>query len=300
MSMPGDNAAISELAIGEISAAPVPSGGMFSSFSQPMKKTGFSAAVVATIGAGFVAPPPAPAPHVFSQFSQPAQKPLSPALAASVQFEVTPPVFVPPPPTPPAVFSSFSQPIVRPAVLPSERPSALFEAPPQQIITPVFTRFSQPAARPSLPAERPNQLLEVAPPSLPPFTGFAQFSIPVRPVNCAIKFASFQPTQLFVAQPDTHDLVLVSDQFRKKKRRDPIQDELDRRARLRADLELAVYGPEVTYEPQRPVIEAPKAPPNVGELAAVIMRVKEAEREAQRHAIDQDDEDVIELILRNL
>lgn len=109
-------------------------------------------------------------------------------------------------------------------------------------------------------------------------------------------------TVIFVPPPDTHDGGVYVKKKRKRVGPDPIDLELEEKAKRRAAIELAVYGPEVTYEPQRSILEpvSPAPPPNVEELARVIMQAQEAERQAQRLALEQDDEDVIDLILRDL
>lgn len=206
--------------------------------------------------------------------------------------------FVPPPPAQAkGQFTQFAQPAAKKPQLASWH----FTAPAPQAQTAIFSAFSQPfAPRIMLPDEQPSVLFEVLPPVLPPFTGFASFDIPLQAkVNIAIHVGRWWgPITLPV---DTHDGVWIKKK-RKKPDRDPIDLELEERAKRRAAIELAVYGPEVTYEPQPSIIKthAPIPPPNVEDLAKTIVALRTAEIEAQRKAIEQDDEDVLEMILRDL
>lgn len=126
--------------------------------------------------------------------------------------------------------------------------------------------------------------------------------------NISRKFRLERPAPSFLGLnlslipiPDTHDLVFIGDQFRKKKKRpDLIDEELARKAKLRADLELAIYGPP-PVEPPQPAAAIPIAlSPNVEDLAKIIVQMKTAELDAHRKALERDDEDVIDLILRDL
>jgi len=229
----------------------------------------------------------------FSQFS-----PVKRAGIAVAVIATTAAGFVAPPPAQATVFTSFSQPQRK-----AFRPVAWTFSPQAQTAqTAVFTAFSQPLpSRIKLPDELPSALFEVELPIAPPFTGFARFDQVIRPKSQICLLAAFQSEQLFVPQPDTHDLVFMGDQFRKKKRRDLIDEEISRKERLRRDLEQAVYGPEVVYSPPAAAQPDPKAaPPNVEELARSILAAREAQANAQRAAIDEDDENVIEMILRDL
>lgn len=289
--------AIGRMALGQISNPTPASGttptGPFSSFAPPLRKAGLAVAAIATTAVGFVAPPPAQAAAVFTQFSQPARKAVQ---QASWRFDLAPIQ------TQTAVFTRFSQPQIPRINLPDEQPSALFEVAPPPVISIAFAQFSQPLpARIVIPDEQPSALFEVLPPPIPPFTGFARFSEYLPKKSVVFLYSQFQPEELFVPVPDTHDLVFMGDHFRKKKRRDLIDEEISRKDRLRRDLEQAVYGPEVVYSPaaaKEP--DAKAAPPNVEELAKTIMAAREAQAKAHRASIDEDDENVIEMILRDL
>ena len=230
-------------------------------------------------------------------------------------------------------FTQFSQPLPRRSNNPALTSFQPFPLLVQQSTPFSFTPFSQPRPaklNPALQAWQPLPLLEPTPPPPTdiPFTGFTQFSQP-RPAKRNAELTSFQPLPLLAPQmpfmnftafsqplpkknlipllawqpftllekpPDRRDGVFV-----KRKRppqRDLIQDELDEKARRRAAIALAVYGPEIVYEP--PPVPVPPQPPNVLELAQIIMRARDAERQALQQALEQDDEDVIELILKDL
>lgn len=231
----------------------------------------------------------------FSKFSDGTRKA---GLAAAV-IATTFVGFVPPPPAQAAkVFTKFSEP-QRKAI---QQALWRFQPPAPKAATAIFTKFSQPQPpKIMLPDEQPSPLFEVFPPQPPPFTGFATFSQPLRvKANVTLLAVQFTYTPTFTP-PDTHDLVFMGDQFRKKKRRDLIDEEVSRKARLRSDLEQAIYGPEVVYSPPPAALpEAPPAPPNIEELARAVMQARLAQEQAQRAAIEQDDEDVIEMILRDL
>lgn len=175
-----------------------------------------------------------------------------------------------------------------------------FVAPAAPVHAGPFTQFSQPIApRVVLPDEQPSALFEIEPPTSPPFTGFARFDLPIRAKYNVALFTNFTIVP-FTPVVDTHDGVWVK---RKKKRSgpDPLDLELEERAKRRAAIELAIYGPEVTYEPPpSPIAEPSKPPPNTEELTRIIMQMKAAEFEAKRRADEQDDEDVLEMILKDL
>jgi hypothetical protein len=288
--------AIGRLALGQLppATATAAAPNVFSASAAPLRKAGLTAAVIATTVAGFIPPPQAQAALEFTQFSQPIfKKPIQ------QQPWLTTPAFIAPVNPP---FSQFSQPRPSRVTLPDEQPSTLFEVAPPPIVSIAFSQFSQPRyPRTVLADEQPSALFEVLPPPAPPFTGFARFEEVIRARARVDLLTQFSFTPLFIP-PDTHDLVFMGDQFRKKKKgKSPIDLELERKAKLRADLELAVYGPEVSYEP--PVVEipaTPAAPPNVEELTRAIMAARAAHEHAQRAEIEQDDEDVIEMILRDL
>lgn len=129
-----------------------------------------------------------------------------------------------------------------------------------------------------------------------PFANFAfvgavraRLNLPVYPYNVA----------LYTPIVDTHDGVWVK---RKRKRGpDPIELEIEEKAKRRAALELAVYGPEVEYqEPPALVAPTPVMPPDVSDLAKVIAQAQVAQYHAARLQSDLDDEDDLESILREI
>lgn len=226
----------------------------------PVRK-GLSVAVIATTFVGFVPPPQAKATPAFTKFAEPVRK-TNPALQAAWKFS--------------------------PVALRSQ--------------TAIFTQFSQPQIpRINLPDEQPSALFEILPPQAPSFTGFARFSEYLPKKSVVFLYSAFQPEPGFVPVVDTHDGVWVKKK-RKKPDRDPLDLELEERAKRRAAIELAVYGPEVTYEPPAPSLFAPavQPPPNVEDLARAIMAAKKMHEQQQRAELDQDDEDVLEMILRDL
>ncbi len=107
---------------------------------------------------------------------------------------------------------------------------------------------------------------------------------------------AFQTSSLF------HDLAALSG--RKKRKRfglDPIEIELSEKAKRRAAIELAVYGPEVEYSPPPAPFVAPAAPPvNVAELAGVIATAQAQQRQAMAAQAGEDDESDLESILREI
>lgn len=255
-------------------------------------KKAISAAVIATTFAGFVPPVPT-TPTVFAAFSQPSR---AANLATQISWVQTPVV----PAQAAALFTTFSQPAFLRVNLPDEQPSALFEiAPPQPSPFTGFLAFSLPLSnRTLLPDEQPSALFEVLPPQSPPFTGFAQFTGQIRvKANPSTGFQSF----LFVpSTPDTHDLVF--DVYRKKKpRRDLIDEELARKAKLRAGLELAAYGPplEISYE-SIPEALPVAAPPDVAGLTKTILQAQEAQQQAMQAKHIADEEDDLEMILKEI
>jgi hypothetical protein len=157
------------------------------------------------------------------------------------------------------------------------------------------------------PAQKPQNAVGAVQPNVPllvqqstPFVNVS-FAVPAK-ARFALPF-QVPNTVVFVPPPDTHDGGVFVKKKRKKIGPDPIELELEEKAKRRAAIELAIYGPEVTYEPQRSILEAPlppAPPPNVEDLARVMVQVRSAEMEAQRQALEQDDEDVIEMILRDI
>lgn len=98
--------------------------------------------------------------------------------------------------------------------------------------------------------------------------------------------------------PDTHDVYVKR---KSKRRHDWIEDELAAKARRRAAIELAVYGPEVTYEPAPVPFDLPSAPaPDVTGLAQAIMAAQTQQKQAIAALRDQDEETDLEAILREI
>lgn len=291
--------ALGRLALGQLpqtAVAPAARTLTFGSAWTAPRKAGLAAAVIATTFAGFVAPPQARATTTFNKFSEPFRK-ANLALLATWQFSPAAPRT-----TQTAIFTKFSQPQIPRVNLPDEQPSALFEVRPPPVISIAFTQFSQPiVSRANLSDEQPSTLFEVLPPIAPPFTGFARFEGIIRAkLNVALYST---PLWLPTIAPavDTHDGVWVK-RKRKKLDRDPLELEIEEKAKRRAAIELAVYGPEVTYEPPAPSLFAPtvQPPPNVEDLTRAIMAAKQMQEQQQRVALEQDDEDVLEMILRDL
>jgi hypothetical protein len=230
----------------------------------------------------------------FSSFSAPRKAALAAAVIATTFVG-----FIAPPPAQAALsFTSFSQPAKKPV----QAVSWNFVARPASAQTAIFTQFSQPgAARTVLPDEQPSALFEVLPPVGPPFTGFSSFDLVIQTrSNVALHLGRWW--QPIILPADTHDLVFMGDQFRKKKRKpDLIDEELRRKAKLRADLELAIYGPEIKPEPvAEPVVAPPAPPPNVDDLTRIAMDLRSQSMSRQRRDAEQDDEDVLEMILKDL
>lgn len=256
--------------------------------AQAVRK-GLAVAIVAGSFTGFVPQPPAQAAPVFTQFSEPVAKPKT---AIQVGFTNAPQ----PPRAQPYVFTSFGEPVAKTRLL-----EGFSNAPQPRFVQPyVFSAFNQPLPSRFLIDELPSTFFEPEPPAAPPFTGFCTFEGIIKArFNVALHAARWW--QPIIIPPDTHDGVFVKKK-RKKHERDAIDIELEEKAKRRAAIELAVYGPEVVYQPPAAAIPeaASYSPPNVEDLARVIMQAKAAEREAQRQAIEQDEEDILELILRDL
>lgn len=158
------------------------------------------------------------------------------------------------------------------------------------------TNWNVPLRPMALPAFAPFNVplfnLEETPFTNALFTASARFRL--NPVAPAFNLTIYLPIQ------DTHDGVWVK---RKRKRHgpDPIDLELQEKASRRAALELAVYGPEVEYREPSTVVDAlPPAPPNVAELAQVIASAQAAQHQQARLQAEQDDEDDLEAILREI
>lgn len=207
--------------------------------------------------------------------------------------------FVPQPPAQAApVFTQFSQPIAQPKTAVQ---IGFTNAPQPAFVQPyVFGTFSQPLLlRNPVADEQPSTLFEVEPPQAPPFTGFATFEGIIRAkFNVALHATRWwQPITLPV---DTHDGVWV----KKKKKRgpDPIDLELEEKARRRAAIELAVYGPDpdisAQISPEKPVIHSP--PPDVTDLVRIAIAMQQAEKERLQQEQIKSDEDDLEAILKDI
>jgi hypothetical protein len=206
--------------------------------------------------------------------------------------------FVPPPPAKAAgPFTKFSTPHQTKYVRPT---SWHFVAPAPAQQTAIFSSFSQPQLNRVLIDEIPSTFFEPAAPPAPPFVGFATFEGVIKAkFNAAlISTRWWQPITLPV---DTHDGVFVK---RKKKRSgpDPLDIELEEKAKRRAALELAVYGPETAIPgpipAEIPVINTP--PPDVADLAKVMMALRQDQIEQAKAAEIQADEDDLESILKDI
>jgi hypothetical protein len=119
----------------------------------------------------------------------------------------------------------------------------------------------------------------------------AKFALPAYSYNVA----------LYTPILDTHDGVWVKKK-RKKLDRDPLDLELEEKAKRRAAIELAVYGDPKTYElpPEVKFYGTPAPPPNVEDLTKAIMAAKQMQEQQRLAELEQDDEDVLEMILREI
>ena len=114
-------------------------------------------------------------------------------------------------------------------------------------------------------------------------------------------FEVFAPSFVPPIRPAILD-VFVKD-WRKKRRRgrDPIELEIEEKAKRRAALELAIYGPEAAEiaarAPEMPVIHTP---PNVEELAKIIAAAQRELAQSQHLQALSDDENDLEAILRDI
>lgn len=192
------------------------------------------------------------------------------------------------------VFSSFSQPLVK-----KQSSSAWINNPVQIAKTfSVFTQFSLPSVlKNPVVDEQPSPLFEIEPPSSAPFTGFLQFSQPVRFKGPA----AFEATWTFIPfieQPDTHDGVFV-DHRKKRKRHDLIEDELARKAKLRADIELAIYGPDIPFEVPDVKYEIPRQI-EFGNLASIVANAQHNQYVLAQKKSDDDDETDFEELLKDI
>ena len=206
--------------------------------------------------------------------------------------------FVPQPPAQAApVFTQFSQPQAKAK---SVIHAGFTNTPQPAFVQPyVFSAFSQPLPTRVLIDEIPSSFFEPEPPILPPFTGFCTFEVPFRAkLNIAlISTRWWQPITLPV---DTHDGVFVKKK-RKKHERDPIDIELEEKARRRAAIQLAVYGPEplipAQISPEKPVFHSIA---DVTELTKLVLAARQAEQERIRAQQIADDEDDLESILKDI
>lgn len=161
----------------------------------------------------------------------------------------------------------------------------------------VFSSFSLPTPSRSVSAaQQPSVSFEVKQPAAvvvaPPVVQFSKFSEVGLTKFKQIGFGSFVFTPIVVIPPQ----VVVLDVFvKKRKKPDLIAEELRRKEQLRADLDLAIFGPlpEYTYkaEPEQPK----KAEPQVGDLAALMTRL-ERENNIKTRAGEQDEDDLEQLL----
>jgi hypothetical protein len=137
----------------------------------------------------------------------------------------------------------------------------------------------------------------VLPQQPPPFTGFAAFERPLRARRVVVDFQDWWIAQILPA--DTHDGVYVKKK-RKGKKYDPAKDELDIRAKRRGAIYDALV-PKVEYSLPDLVLPPRLAPPpNVEELAQLVMTARQrAEMEQKKRELEADDDD-LELILKDI
>lgn len=232
---------------------------------------------------------PAATVAVFSAFSQPVPVRSIPAhQQTSVAFAL------PPAAAPTGVFSAFDGPRKRATL----QHSFVFtpNAPAQPVA--IFTQFSQPLpSRVPAPDDQAFNFFEPERPIVPPFTGFLQFSQPIKARFQACLLQSVFNFPYFIPQ-DTHDGVYVK--RKRKHRKDPLDLEIESRAKLRAGIERAIYGDpvQIKYELPKTVIQRPA--PDVVELAQAIIAARAAEKQAVLMKAKQDDEDDLDMILGEL
>lgn len=280
--------ALGEFAIGEGPTQQASSSFSGGQWQSPIRKTGLAVAVVATTFAGFVPQPPAKASPVFARFSEPERKKpniQSWAFAPQAPAQAKP------------VFSRFAEPVSK-----KPRPESWVFVPkaPAQPVA-IFSRFDEMVLnRAPLPDEQPSAFFEVAPPTAPPFFGFMPFEMVLTAkINVALQTSRWwQPITLPV---DTHDGIWI----KRKKRKsgvDPLDLEREERARRRAAIELAFYGPPEGPAPA-PLLEPPPVAQPIGdvtELAKIVVASRQAEEERRRAQELADDEDDIEAILKDI
>jgi len=226
--------------------------------SNQILKIGLSVAVIATTIVGFVAPPSIQVAKAFTEFSKPQR---INNVTAQSNWPNTPgrSALVN------SLFSIFSQPVNSRGMIADEMPSALFDIEP--------------------------------PPSIH-FAGFASFSDVWRSkVNRTALFDTSKLSPVIIPSKDTHDLVFMADERKRKKKRDLFDEEKRRKERLRSDLELAIYGPPVVYTlPDWMPPPLPIQTPEIGDLAQIMIQAQ-ATRKAQQELEDEQD---IERLLRDL
>ncbi len=229
----------------------------------------------------------------FGKFSQPVKRGLTAAVVATTFAGFV----APPQPAVAGPFTQFSQPQFSRTNLPDEQPSALFEilAPSQPTLA--FTQFSQPQfVRINLSDEQPSAFFEILPPPSPPFTGFARFTdflLAKTTVNLSPQFIQFT----FFVPPDSHDGGWIK---KRKKRHDPLELKIQEELARRHALELAIYGPEIEYKIETPKFVPVSIPADLGNLPNLIASVQHQNYLAELKKVDDDDENEIEMILKDI
>ncbi|HXI52364.1 MAG TPA: hypothetical protein VNH84_12690, partial [Candidatus Saccharimonadales bacterium] len=109
--------------------------------------------------------------------------------------------------------------------------------------------------------------------------------------------------QILITPPDIGDKH-VGHYVKKRKKRSgpgPLDYELEEKARRRAAIELAVYGPEVEYQtPPVPFVMPPVPPPDVTGLAQTIAALQREQQKVVMAQQGEDEEIELEAILREI
>lgn len=224
----------------------------------------------------------------FSSWDSPARKVLAAAVIATTFVGFV----APPAPAKASAFTQFSQPkTLKPLQTAWLRTPAFI---PQVFTT--FSKFSQPQFQQlNLPDEQPSAFFEIVPPALPTFIGFAQFQDYFQ--RKPILVTNFTAFNLLPIVPDAHDGGWIK---KKKKRKDPLELKLEEERGVRAALELAFYGPEVTYEIPVPKFEPIPQPIDVGDLPQVIASAQHNQYLSSVKQDADDEEDELAMILKDL
>jgi len=110
--------------------------------------------------------------------------------------------------------------------------------------------------------------------------------------------------QILITPPDIGDKHDGGVFVKKRKKRSgpgPLDYELEEKTRRRAAIELAVYGPEVEYQPPpAPFVMPPAPPPDVTGLAQTIAALQREQQQASIAQQGEDEETELEAILREI